>query len=348
MKSVPCRERVERFWRGEAADRPAYLMYALFADTIKDDPMFKLLLEKGLAVGRWIIPYDDVCPDVKWTTEKTADRDVKVLRIRAITPAGEVWCEYRDGWIRKYFLETASDYRVMTWMAQHTTVAGRIDREIARIKTLPEWEVPMLYADKSPFQDMLVVYAGLENFALHLVDMEDEVMSLYDALLKRFEKRISIVAQAPGAYVEIMENFSADMAGAERYREFILPVYERCFGILHDARKIVAVHCDGKTKPCKELIAAGPIDIVESLTEPPEGDMPIEEARLAWPDKRLWCNIRVGDYDRPPKELAAHVVEMWRDGASGGRAMAFEMSEYLPANWRESVPAVLDALGQCR
>jgi hypothetical protein len=70
--------------------------------------------------------------------------------------------------------------------------------------------------------------------------------------------------------------------------------------------------------------------------------MTYDECRSAWPDKAFWGNINVDLYYRPEDELRDAVVAM-RERV-GKRAFAFEISEDLPRNWRESIPVVLEAL----
>jgi hypothetical protein len=136
--------------------------------------------------------------------------------------------------------------------------------------------------------------------------------------------------------------------GLKRYEEFLLPVYEECFSTLHQAGKIVGCHYDGRTASVKELIARAPIDLIESLTPPPEGDQTLAEARAVWPAKLFWSNINVSAYELPKKELQKLILERVEQAAPDGRRLAFEISEVLQDNWRESIPTVLEALQETR
>ena len=64
----------------------------------------------------------------------------------------------------------------------------------------------------------------------------------------------------------------------------------------------------------------------------------------AWPDKVFWANINLDLYYRPPEVLREAVKAKQR--RAGMRGLAFEISEDLPANWRVSIPIVLDALNE--
>jgi hypothetical protein len=94
----------------------------------------------------------------------------------------------------------------------------------------------------------------------------------------------------------------------------------------------------------KNLVAGSPVDLIESLTPPPEGDMTLAAARAAWPDKLFWSNINLGCYELPPEALRQEIARRVQDGAPDGRRLAFEVSEATPARWRESMPVILDTL----
>jgi hypothetical protein len=159
---------------------------------------------------------------------------------------------------------------------------------------------------------------------------------------------VELTAAGPGRFVSVLENFTAESLGPKRYEEFLLPVYQECFPVLQNAGKIVGAHYDGQLASCKDLIAAAPIDLIESLTPPPEGDMTLTEARETWPDKLLWSNINVDCYYLPPQQLRDLVLNRVAEAAPDGRKLAFEVSEQYPDNWPESLPVVLDALKETR
>jgi EAL domain-containing protein (putative c-di-GMP-specific phosphodiesterase class I) len=76
--------------------------------------------------------------------------------------------------------------------------------------------------------------------------------------------------------------------------------------------------------------------------------MTYAQCRAAWPDKLFWANIGVSDYQLPPAQLKARVLELVAQATRDGAKLAFEVSEDLPANWRESIPVVMEALKETR
>ena len=339
----PIRQRLEEFWHG---DKPALLPYSIYFWSWKDvqhDPAWAALYAAGMGVtyhlGATHEPWQGVQVE---NVQVWPDRSRQILH----TPVGELASATHNGWHDEYFLKTAADYRVMTWIVQNTLVESGLDGYRRAVAELPAQAVPLLFIGRTPLQEILVDYAGLENFAIHLYEFETEVRELYAALLAKFRRRVILAAQAPGTYVANLENFTADSLGPDRFEEFLAPVYRECFPILQAAGKIVGCHYDGRTAACRDAIGRAPMDLIESLTEPPEGDQTIAECRQAWPEKLFWINIGVSCYQLPRAELREQIWKLYTAGTRAGRLVAFQVSEDLPANWSTSLPAVLEILAE--
>ena len=108
-------------------------------------------------------------------------------------------------------------------------------------------------------------------------------------------------------------------------------------------KKRVYPHFDGQIAQVLDKLAMIPFAGIESLTEPPEGDVSWKYARAALPGKVLWANINVGHYALPAVELQRWVQEHVDAVAPDKRGLALEISEDLPANLT-AIPMLLDAL----
>jgi hypothetical protein len=342
------RERLEAFWAGERPDQIPYTIYEWEWCHTADDPVWPDMFKLGLGVT-WHLPTVEARLDgIEDVTERRQTNDTLFEQRTLRTPIGSIYETFVDGWRTKYLLESAEDYRVMTYVARHTRIEPIYESFLAQERALPAYGIALAYLPRTPIQTILVDFAGVENFAYHLFDLEAEVRELYDALLDNFKRIVQLAAEGPGRYAYILENFSAEMLGPARYKEFLLPVYQTLFPILHSAGKIVSTHYDGRLSACKDLIAQAPMDVIESLTVPPEGDLTLAEARVVWPDKRFWSNLNIGCYQLPATELTQLVLDRVEQAAPDGRNLAFEVSEQFPANWRESMLTVLKALQETR
>ncbi len=340
------RERIEAFWSGERPDRIPYTIYQNEWRHTADDPAWQALYKKGLGVT-WNQPtFQERWQNVECIERSHRENGRVILRRTLRTPIGEIFETYIDGWHDKYYLETAQDYAVMTYIIQHTEIDPAYDQFLALGEKIAPHGIPLVALGRTPLQVILVDYAGLENFAYHLFDFENEVRALYEARLVNYRRAVELVADGPGRFVSVLENFTAESLGPKRFETFLLPVYKELFPMLQSTGKIVGTHYDGQLASCQHLIADAPIDLIESFTTQPEGDMTLTEARQAWPDKLLWSNINVACYDLPPQQLHDLVLERVAEAAPDGKGFAFEVSEQYPANWKESLPIVLEALAE--
>jgi hypothetical protein len=340
---VNIRQRLEAFWRGEKPDRIPFTAYRRFFIDVADTPEFQALVRQGFGLT-WNIPaYQIADKDVQSLTQKeTGGRERRTL----CTPVGDIFETYRDGWHEKYLIETADDYRVMQWIIERRAIEPAYDAFGEQTWQLPDWIVPLNYIDRSPLQKILVDFVGLENFGLHLFEHKAELLDLYAALRRSFRRMVEIAAAGPCTYVSCLENFTAESLGPQRYAELLLPVYEECFPMLRQAGKVVGCHYDGRTLAVRDQIRDAPIDVLEALTPPPEGDQTLGEARAAWPAKLFWSNINLEAYERPAAELKQYVLDLIAQAAPDGRSLALEISENTPASWKRALPVVFEAISE--
>lgn len=336
------------FWAGERPEQIPYTIYWVIWRDYAKDPAWLPLFKAGLRITHPAFVAARQMNGVDCEDTTHSDKGDTIRRLVMKTAVGEVSATWRNGWQDTYWLKTVEDYRVVRYIVEHTTFSADHDATARTESELGEFAVVHAWIGRTPLQTILVDYAGLENFGIHLLTYEEEVRGLYDALLDNFRRMVEITAQGTARYVTCIENFTAETIGPACYRDCLLPVYKECFPVLQSAGKIVSTHYDGKIASCKDLVAEAPIDMIESFTTPPEGDMTLREARTAWPDKLIWSNINVAAYDLAPAALRQKVLSSVEDGAPDGRGLAFEVSEDLPGNWRESLPVVLDALRETR
>ncbi|NSW89672.1 MAG: hypothetical protein HPY74_03135 [Firmicutes bacterium] len=343
------KEQVDIFLNREKPDVIPYTVnIRMWRMNNPDDPIWNEFFKEGLGLSCHVPTAKEIHKGVTLKKE-TCNVNGRVLEKTTLsTPVGDIYRIADGSWTLKYWIENEKDYEVMLYIVKNTDIVPDYDNyrmlvdEIeSRTATSP---VIKLQMGRSPFQKLQVELLGLENFAFHLFDYEDLVDELYKALYKNFIKKLEIVAEGPGRFIWLGENFSAETIGRERYKTKLMNVYEECAPLAHQNGKIFGVHFDGRTNACKDLIANSAFDLIESLTPPPEGDMEYKDARIAWPDKLLWCNINVSKYFMPFNELSALVKQYARDASVDGRLLAFGISEDLPANWRDSIPVVLRAL----
>lgn len=338
------RERLDAFWSWERPDRIPYTIYYGEWRQAGQPADWQPMFDAGLGVTRHCGVHAARCPGLETVTDEYELDGHNYRRITRKTPVGSIYAEWKEGWNHRFWLHSPDDYRVATWIAQHTELTPNYEPYLQLEREGPEWEVPLVAFGRTPLQTILVDYVGLELFAVQCFDYEAELREFYEALLVNCRRLAEIVADGPGRFVSVLENFTAETMGPKRYASWLKPVYEELFPGIQASGKLLGTHYDGLLKSCAAEVATAPMDLLESLTPPPEGDLTLAEAREWFPDKLIWSNLNVALYQLPPAELRQTVHDRVAEAAPDGRGLAFEVSEHWPRNWQESMPVVLDAL----
>jgi hypothetical protein len=325
---------------------PERIPFTVNQEFVTDDPAWDGLFAAGLCPIPYVHTVREEMTEVERGVKPLTWQGRTAQRVTLRTPVGEISQVEANGWVQEYFLKTPADYRVMEYVVRHTRLALAPEAFEASEKAVDERGLTLVGIGRSPMQSILVDYAGLENFSYHLADEFPELFALAEALEEKLVERCRLTAAGPGRYVSLLENFTAESWGAVRFRQYHLPVYAKILPPFKAAGKRVFPHCDGQLAGVAEWLACTAFDGLESLTEPPEGNLTLAEARTAFPGKVFWANINIGLYSLPPADLRQWVRERVQAAAPDGSGLAFEISEDLPLNWRESIPAVLETLEQ--
>lgn len=157
-------------------------------------------------------------------------------------------------------------------------------------------------------------------------------------------EELDCALQTDAVQIKLWENLSIETMGPAIYRKYLMPVYRRMFDKMQGTDKKLQVHYDGKLRLIADDIKALAFDGIDSLTQAPEGDLSIAEAREKWPDKFLWLHPNLGWFSQPLDCLTKDILQMVKE--AGSRRYCVMISEEVPPNWKTAVPVVLKALAQ--
>lgn len=334
------RERLMSALNGEMPDITPLSIYAGWIDFGSE--IGRRLRDEGLGLGLHCRVVQAIEHGVERTEETWVENGTSYIRCSIKTPVGTMYELSADGWQREWFIKTPADYKTMQWVVEHTELMPAYEKYDQADATVGDYGVPLLHPQRSPAMLINLDWAGMERFCEDVALEAPELFALYEATKQLFYERIRLVAAGPGRFVTLFENLTISMLGRERYRQLLMPVYEQIAPLLEAGGKRVFAHYDGELRIIADLIAQTPLHGIESLTEPPEGNMRYDECRAAWPEKVLWGNINLGCYRLPPEELKQAVIGKCQ--RAGKRGVLFEISEDLPPNWETTLPVVLEAL----
>ena len=268
-------------------ERPEWIPFTIYNDFVKfaeggHDPAWETLFRSGLALVMHPETVHWEWPGVEhiWSDAVWEGRPARRLTLR--TPRGEM-TELYAGWQQEYRLKTKEDYARMAVLVREVRLSLRPEQFLDLERRSETFGLPLAYLGRSPWQTIVVDWAGLENLSYHMAENWPEIEDLALALEEKMLEAARLLASGPGRYVSLLENLTAEQWGPERFRCRHLPFYEKLCAVLHAAGKKVYAHFDGKTACLAQLVAQSALNGIESLTEPPEGDQTMAQARAAWP-----------------------------------------------------------------
>ena len=282
------------------------------------------------------------------------DHGRKLIRRTIRTPVGDVWQTLEpdvnayetNTWIKEHFIKRPDDYKAMEFYIRDAVYHENYEhiRELQR-RTGGDGLVYVRIA-KSPMQEMLYQMMGMERFSLDYYDRRDLFDSLHSTMLERYDELYDLAADSPVEIVLFGDNITSDVVGTERYRKYLMPVYEDVSSRLRGTGKMLAVHIDGNVASLKPEVAESKFDIVEALTPPPMGDLSISDAHASWPDKSLWINFTSSMHIAEPDVIEAHTRSLLEE-AGTKKGFAVGITENAPIKALEqSLPIIAKVINE--
>jgi hypothetical protein len=263
------------------------------------------------------------------------------------TPIGEVWQTLEpdraygtSNWIHEHFIKEPDDYQVMECYFRDAVYRDNYEVIRESQRRMGTDGIVLVRVAKSPIQEMLYQFMGIEQFSEDYHMRRDLFDSLHATMVGRYAELYNLAADSPVEILQLGDNITSDVVGKERFRNYLMPEYAKLMKRLGGTGKKLAVHMDGRLRSLKEDIAAADFDIVEAMTPSPMGDMSVREAREAWPDKALWINFTSSMHIEPPEAIERHTRQLLEE-AGTTRGFAISVTEDAPVEALEKSLAVI-------
>jgi hypothetical protein len=262
------------------------------------------LVELGLSVYGVHTPRvktqttDDLALFLRGYRITSTSRQKRLAERAYISPAGRVSEKYTWGytpglgeWPLEWMIKDLRDYEIVRYMIDDTEYFPDYEEFSKAEKTMGDDGVVIPMTPKSPLQSMLLDLMGYERFSIDYHNNRHEFESLYTLFTKKQLEMYKVIADSPAEVILLDDNINGIVTNPKLFESYCMPFYEKVTDILHQHDKILMVHCDGKLKCLRDLIAKSKMDVVEAFTPPPIGDISIEDAISLWKGKILWANF---------------------------------------------------------
>ena len=227
-------ERVQAVLFRRGADQVPFTVYQGMVSQCRAE---RRLRNEGLCIVRLTRVYETGTPDV---TEKVCRyRENGRLKERKdySTPHGDLFTVSKivdmdapnqtTSWYEQKLFKGPEDYGAIRFMIENRVHSPDYER-FMRAQASMEGDV-LLRSEIAyePMQEILISIMDLRNFAFEWKKNRDEVLSLYQALVKDRNKIYPIVARSPAQFSNYGGNVAPEILGAERFEKYVLPDYAR-------------------------------------------------------------------------------------------------------------------------
>jgi hypothetical protein len=201
------------------------------------------------------------------------------------TPVGTLNAVYSysaggDTWfLTEHPVKTVNDFKILAYMAADINLTANYEDYEQELRKNPDaLYLPLISPfTKTAFQSMIEFWAGTEELSYFEADYPEVVADTLAVMHRTSLTAASISAASPAQAFISWEDTSTTNISPAWYERYILPEIDQWCDILHTAGKLYVQHACGHLRHLVPYIAASKIDAIESLSEPPTGNISVKE-----------------------------------------------------------------------
>ena len=330
---------------------PRRVPWTIHHELLPRGSLERRLRDQGLAIiNKGVRPYREGNGRVTIEERRGWEGVAQLILKTWHTPHGELHSRVREGpdgslWTEEYPVRSASDFRPLEYIAEDTEYRDNDEAVAEAQRAMGEDGLVLCRMMRSPMQRLLTEWMGTLGVSYALADDRKALDQLVDRMAAKDEEALAIASRSPAEALWSAENLTGDIVGPEMFSRYHKPYYERATRALRSKGKLYGVHMDGRLRSLKEVIGSTAMDFVEGFTPPPLGDLGLEEARAAWPDKAIWLNIPGNIFLGGDREVIRALQDLLRRGMAAG-GFLLTLTEEFPDPQR-SLLLVAEAVAGC-
>ena len=163
---------------------------------------------------------------------------------------------------------------------------------------------------ESPLMYWVEWMAGVENAHFLLMDHQQEVESLFEAMHSvLIDKTRLLCEHSPADVFYLIENTSTTLISPDQYRQYCAHHVGEYANITKDAGRNLILHMCGHLKALLPDLNRIPAQAFEAFTSPTLGNTSLLDGRSACPDKCLVGGTNAMLWTKPAKEIIAKIEE---------------------------------------
>ncbi len=314
------KERILTALTGGIPDRIPFTVYrgvAHMEDDLDD------LVARGMGFMESCRVYDARSPNVEVTEEDEILDGIPTKIVRYKTPVGEIWQRsriesgYGSSWNIEYLIKDVKDYEVLEFVIRDTEYSPNYDAFTKAVESIDDNGVVMARTERVPIQRLWIEYTGIERLSIDLNENLSVVEGIMEAMLDRSHETWNIIADSPAQFIWCPDNITGEMTGPSLFDKYCILYYNEIVDLMHGEGKRVLCHMDGMMKWLVDNVRKTDLDVIEAFTPPPDGNLPLAEARQAWQGKVVSINFPSSVHIFDPEDIRDMTIGLLQEAAPG-------------------------------
>jgi uroporphyrinogen-III decarboxylase len=215
-------------------------------------------------------------------------RSGDLLRTEYRTPLGVLTAHSRysaDGnttFVYDHPVKSRSDFEILARLAKSMRIQPDFPAVAESILSLGEDGLFVALVSpfgKTPFQQMIEYWVGTEAIAYALSDYPQSVEGCLEVMSERAFEAVALSIDSPAEAFISWEDSSTTNISPKMFARYIVPDLNRWGKAIHAAGKLFLHHACGHVRALMGSMANMEVDVIESLSPPPTGNIEIWEAQ---------------------------------------------------------------------
>jgi len=346
LKSLSGKERLLRVFRQQPTDRIPFWIWDIDpmfpSDQSSWKPFYEWVEKYELDIMRWWHPkFESALSFPTHSKDKSQSSKSNMWEYKSVlnTPMGEliqIYYQPKDGgpgYVKKCFVESIEDAK--KWLSIPPRI---IKPEVASYFELQHktGDRTMIMAGIGEAMYSVHWMIGSETFSFWLKEERSLLHEMIDRSYASIENLVKyLLFHDVGDYYGWVgpELCIPPLASPEDFREFVFNYDKRIIDLIHNAGKLVWLHCHGDMKPVLLDFVEMGVDCLNPIEPPPVGGLTLKEAKkLANGRMTLDGGIENSAFDSlEPEEMEKLVEETVAMGKPGGCYILSETG--TPGTW---------------
>lgn len=290
------RQRILNAMRGKEVDRVPWSPFlAYYYEHLPQDIQAKGQLDYMLEMGAdpllrgFLQLFKTSVNNCTITEKKNGNKKFEIFE----TKVGNLIKEYtysdnaQSWFLTGHPVKTEEDFKVLQYIAENTVVTEDIKSFEEENKRMGEngLHLPLLgIYGKTAFQSMVEQWCGTVDLVYALYDFPEAVEECLSAIQEKDLETAKISVKSSAEGFIFWEDSSTTNISPDMFSKYTAPEINQWGKVIHNHDKLLIHHACGHLKNLLPLMAKTEIDMVESISPPPTGNIEIRDAIKLIPD----------------------------------------------------------------